>query len=97
MKKIFVCSPLRGDIEGNIKKAREYCRQIALEGNLPIAPHVYFTQFLNEHSEQERTIGINLGIELLKSCDELRVFGETITSGMKQEIDCWESFKKDGK
>jgi len=91
MKKVFVCSPLRGDIEGNIAKAKQYCREEALKGNIPIAPHVYFTQFLDENSEEERTLGISMGIELLKMCDELRVCGDEITQGMKREIEAWEN------
>jgi hypothetical protein len=60
-----------------------------LKGNIPIAPHVYFTQFLDENSEEERTLGISMGIELLKMCDELRVCGDKITEGMKMEIEAW--------
>ena len=89
MKKVFICSPLRGDIEGNIKKAKEYCREEALKGNIPIAPHVYFTQFLDEMNDDERRLGIFMGIELLKQCDELRVCGDVISEGMRQEIEVW--------
>ena len=87
MKRVFICSPLRGDIEGNLTKAREYCRAEALAGNVPIAPHVYFTQFLDEHNPQERELGIKLGMELLKTCDEIKIFGDRfISSGMTEEI-----------
>lgn len=88
-KMIFVCSPLRGDVEGNIKKAKGYCREIVLKGNIPIAPHIYFTQFLNENSIIERNIGINAGIELLKKCDELWVFSKMASEGMTREISKW--------
>ncbi len=86
MKKIFICSPLRGDIENNIKKAKEYSRQVAIKGNIPITPHIYFTEFLDENKERERQLGIDMGIELLKLCDEMYVYGEP-TEGMKQEIE----------
>ena len=46
MKMTYICSPCRGDYEKNIIKAQEYCREAFLEGLLPIAPHVYFTQFM---------------------------------------------------
>ena len=48
MKKIFICSPLRGNIEENIRKAKGYSREVVLAGHIPITPHIYFTQFLNE-------------------------------------------------
>lgn len=36
MNKVFICSPLRGDIEENQRKAREYARTAILEGYVPI-------------------------------------------------------------
>ena len=89
MKKVFVCSPLRGKYKENIKNAKKYCREIALKGKLPIAPHIYFTQFLKDTSVKERKLGIKMGIELLKICDEIKIFGEP-TEGMKKEIKAWE-------
>ena len=89
MKKIFICSPLRGNVESNIIKARRYCREEVLKGNIPIAPHIYFTQFLDENNSEERELGIQLGIELLKQCDELHVYGSVISEGMQKEIKIW--------
>jgi hypothetical protein len=43
VKIIYVCSPLRGDIKNNIERAKQYCRAVALRGDMPIAPHVYMT------------------------------------------------------
>jgi hypothetical protein len=87
IKKVFVCSPLRGDIESNIKKAEAYCYYVCSLGNIPYAPHVFFTRFLDELKEEEREIGIAGGIEFLKVCDECWVFGENITEGMRREIE----------
>lgn len=84
-KKIFICSPFRGDMEGNSAKAAGHCRRAYEEGHLPIAPHLLFPQFLNEDSLKERADGIAMGLELLLGCDEMWVFGEA-TEGMEQEI-----------
>lgn len=86
MKKIYVCSPLSGDIENNIKKAIEYSKYVVSKGHLPITPHIYFTQFLDDNKPKERIKGLRMGIELLKVCDELWVFGDTLSYGMKNEI-----------
>lgn len=89
-KKIYVCSPLRGDIEGNIIKAIDYCKQITHKGFLPIAPHIYLTRFLNDNNPDERNLGLRLGIELLNICDELWFFSKTnndISEGMHKEIE----------
>lgn len=88
MKLVYICSPLKGDIENNIKLAKEYCK-MALECNcLPIAPHIYFTQFLDDTNKKDRLLGMKCGMELLKFCDELWQFGEP-SEGMKAEIKWW--------
>ena len=84
-KKVFICSPFRGDAARNSIKAAVYCRKAYEEGHLPIAPHLLFPQFLNEDSLKERADGISMGLELLLGCDEVWVFGEA-TEGMEQEI-----------
>ena len=86
-KKIFVCSKLRGDFERNRNIAELLCRIVALKGHIPIAPHVYFTRFLEDDNEFERNFGISAGIELLDMCDEIWVFNfENISEGMRLEI-----------
>lgn len=85
MKKVFISSPYRGDVERNRKTAVGYCRMAYEAGHLPIAPHLLFPQFLDEGSLKERSDGISMGLELLRDCDELWVFGKA-TEGMEQEI-----------
>ena len=84
-KKVFICSPFRGDMEGNARRAAEYCRTAWEKGVLPVAPHLLFPQFLNEGIEAERQAGLAMGLELLLCCDEVWVFGEA-TEGMASEI-----------
>ncbi len=84
-KKVFICSPFRGDMEGNARKAAAYSRMACEQGFLPVAPHLLFPQFLNEGIEEERRLGISMGMELLALCDEVWVFGEA-TEGMAAEI-----------
>lgn len=86
VKVICVCSPLRGDVEANVAKAKEYCRDITLEGNIPIASHVYCTSFLDDSVEEERQAGMRIGTFLLRFCDELRVYGDRLSEGMRAEI-----------
>lgn len=94
MKLVYICSPLKGDIQGNIEKARGYCRDALLqEACIPIAPHIYFTQFLDDTNEIERQIGMKCGIELLPLCDELWVYGKP-SEGMKKEIKFWNEYVK---
>ena len=86
MKRVYVASPYAGDIEHNVNMARQYCRYATSQGVIPLAPHLLFTQFLNDAKPEERALGCRMGIELLDSCEELWVFGKTISSGMAAEI-----------
>lgn len=99
MKKIYICSPVKGDhddlrdIERNIAKAEIYSKTVYKLGHLPICPHIYLERAtgLKETKDQtSRDILLNLGLELLVGCDELWVFGRTRgieSNGMKKEIE----------
>lgn len=86
MKLVYVCSPLRGDVERNVRKANGYCLFAAKQSVLPIAPQVMFTGFLDDAIPEERQTGLALGLEILKLCSEVWVFGEKISEGMQAEI-----------
>lgn len=83
---IYICSPLRGDIKRNINKAIGYSRFVYSKGGVPLAPHVIFTTFLDDEIPEERAAGMEMGLELLRVCDELWAFGETVSEGMASEI-----------
>lgn len=87
MKRVFICSPYRGDVERNVKAARKHARMAAIIGYCPIAPHLLFSQFLNDRDPEERIMGITLGVEQMKMCDEVWVFGSRISNGMGFELE----------
>ena len=84
---VFICSPYAGQVEKNIEKARRYSRIAVDRGFIPVAPHLLFPQFLNDSLEEERQLGIFMGLVMLTKCTELWVFGSTISDGMAVEID----------
>lgn len=84
---VYICSPLAGDMLKNQENARTYCRFAVEAGCVPIAPHIYFTQFMNDNDRRERDLALFMDIVLLSKCAELWVFGEKITSGMSIEIE----------
>ena len=88
-KRIFVCTPYSADIENNTFRALAICRRLALQGHIPIAPHLYAPRFLYEHRAIERQLGIGIGLELLKVCDELWCYdgGKPPSAGMRQELE----------
>lgn len=86
--KIYVCSPFKGNVELNTENARDYCRDVINENPnyIPVAPHLYFPQFLPDDDKECRRLGRTLSLELMKSCAELWVFGDKISDGMAAEI-----------
>ena len=85
MDKIYICSPYRGDVAKNIENVKRYCSRVMYEG-MPIAPHLYFTQFLDDTFTTDRMRGMQFGLELLKECKEIRVFADEVSEGMIEEI-----------
>lgn len=86
MKLVYICSPYAGDAAGSTQFARAACRFAAEQGFAPIAPHLFYPQFLNDAVPAERDAGIRMGLRLLSSCEELWVCGPRISAGMEQEI-----------
>ena len=87
-KLVYVCSKYRGDVELNTHFALGYCKGLYKSGCIPIAPHLYFTRFLDDNDPKERIDGLEMGLHLLKLCDELWVFDkDDISEGMQTEID----------
>jgi len=80
---VYICSPYSGDIAGNTKKARRYSRFAVEKGAIPIAPHLLLPQFMEEKTE--RDLAMRMDIAILSKCEQLWVFGKP-TEGMKLEI-----------
>ena len=92
-KRVYICSPLKGNINRNVFNARMYCRFAFDKGYVPIAPHIYYPQFLDESSANERAAGIRYGLEAMWQASEVWVFGEYISEGMQAEIDLAKDLK----
>jgi len=78
LNKIYVCSRLAGDVNNNIEKAKGYARFVAKDcGAIPIAPHIYFTQFLDDTVPEERSFGLMAGLLLLHNATS---YGISVTA-----------------
>ena len=83
---VYICSPFAGDIPGNTKRAREYCRFAVAQGVIPLAPHLLYPQFMDDGNKEERALGLFFGTVLLGKCSEVWVFGERTSHGMRLEL-----------
>jgi hypothetical protein len=84
MLRVYTCHRFSSDQAGAAKALRRICREIVEEGALPIAPQLLLPQFLSE--DTERDLAMRLCQEMLRECDEVRVFGRELTPGMRIEI-----------
>lgn len=80
---VYICSAFSGDVEGSVKKARAYSRFAVDQGAIPIAPHLLLPQYMDEKSERE--LAMFMDIAILSRCKEIWVFG-IHTAGMQEEI-----------
>jgi hypothetical protein len=85
-KLVYIASPYAGDVERNIDFARKACRYCIAQGHTPVAPHLLYTQMLDDGDPAQRELGLELGQRLLERSDELWVCGGRISSGMAAEI-----------
>ena len=83
---VYIASPFAGDVDGNIEFARDACRFCIEEGSTPIAVHLLYPQILDDQDPEQRQIGLKLGHNILKRCDEIWVCGNTVSQGMSAEI-----------
>ena len=85
MKKVYICSPLGGDVERNLQRAKKYTEYALKCGTAPVVPHFY-ALCLDDNNPKEREIGMAAGLSLLWVCDEMWIFGDEVTEGMRSEM-----------
>ena len=71
------------------RELRMFVRKTVVdEGHIPITPHLFFKDFMDDHDPEERKKAMEMSKQLLERCDEVWVFDENGTSeGMKGEIE----------
>lgn len=93
MKRVYICSPFKGDTIMNIAKAKKYSQEVYKKGFLPICVHIYLDEAtgLSERSGDREKL-LELGREFVRICDEMWVFGKC-SEGMLKEINYAKSLK----
>ena len=87
-KLCYICSPYRGDTERNVKYAQELTRRAVCTSHIPITPHLYITQALDDRNPEERALGMEAGLHLLEPCECIMIGGRYgISEGMRHEIE----------
>lgn len=95
MKKVYIAHPLRGDVEGNLKRIEAICRDIQKEqrGVIPFSP-LHAFGFVDPMGKQDQVL--NWCGEMVKQCDEVWVYGSAQSvkesKGVQMEIAIAEAF-----
>lgn len=90
MLRVIVESPYSGDVDRNIKYAREAIKDCLKRGESPFASHLLYTQdgVLDDNIEKERDLGINAGFEWGKVAEKVVVYCDHgISKGMEYGIE----------
>lgn len=87
-KTVFIAHPIAGDIEANMKKVLEICERVHNKNIIPVAPYLVSLQYLKDEVVEDRQLGAEANLECFRRgyVDELWLFGDRISSGMKEEI-----------
>ena len=83
---VYICSPFSGDVEGNTERTRQFCRFALEHGQIQLAPHLMFPQFVNDEDTGERNLALFMDIVLMGKCQEVWVLADRISEGMEAEI-----------
>ena len=68
---VYICSPYSGNVNHNIEMARKYSRFAVDRHYLPIAPHLLFTQFMDDTVPEERETAIFMNFVLMLAPNHL--------------------------
>ena len=90
MRLVIVESPYAGDVERNLRYARQAMRDCLTRGEAPFASHVLYTQpgVLDDYVISERSLGIGAGQAWGDKADATVVYDDLgISPGMQYGID----------
>ena len=85
-KLVYICAPLRGDVEKNIEFARQKAQEVFQAGDIPVCPHLMFPPIADPENPRQDQAAREMGLRLVESCQEVHVYGPEWTEGMWAEI-----------
>ena len=83
---VYICAPLRGDVENNIEFARQKAQEVFQAGGIPVCPHLMFPPIADPGNPAQDQAAREMGLRLVESCQRIHVYGSRITEGMQAEI-----------
>lgn len=84
---VYICSPYSGDVEANVQLAQRFCAFAVSAGQIPLAPHLHFPQFMDDIDPDARELAMFFNRILLSKCEQLWAYIGQVSAGMRAEID----------
>ena len=85
-KLVYICAPLRGNVEKNIEFARQKAQEVFQARDIPVCPHLMFPPIADPKNPQQDQAAQDRCKRLVESCQEVHVYGTEWTEGMWAEI-----------
>ena len=85
-KLVYICAPLRGDVEKNIEFARQKAQEVFQAGDIPVCPHLMFPPIADPENPVQDQAAREMGLRLVESCQQVNVYGPEWTEGMWAEV-----------
>lgn len=83
----FICSPYKGNVEANERRAIELAQKALDMDYMPLVPHLHFPKFLDDNDTKQREMGIRAGLFFLEACTLMIIDTRTgISDGMLREF-----------
>ena len=85
-KLVYICAPLRGDMEKNIEFARQKAQEVFQAGDIPVCPQLMLLPITDLKNPVQYQAVRDMGLRLVESCQEVHVYGPEWTDRMWVEI-----------
>ena len=85
-KLVYICAPLRGDLEKSIEFARQKAREVFQAGDIPVCPHLMFSPIVDLVSLEQAQAAREMGLRLVESCQQVNVYGTVLSERMWAEV-----------
>ena len=83
---VYICAPLRGDVEKNIEFARQKALEVFQAGDIPVCPHLMFPPIADPENPVQDQAAREMGLRLVETCQQINVYGTVVSEGMWAEI-----------
>lgn len=86
MKRVFICSPYRGDRDRNDAYLAACMADSLVRGEAPFAPHAIYPRYLDDADPAQREAGISAGLAWLEYAQMVAIYDDLgVSDGMDRE------------